>query len=402
MSQIAFKPIVDWQHHYVASQKYPGSAVLVHHGGREVFFSAVGLRDVEHRLPFERETLVRLYSMTKPVTSLAIMMLVERGVLHLDTPLDAILPEFSDSYALIEGARRINQVARTRAPTLKELLTHTAGFSYAFNTGPLPEAMEDAQIFFQPDQGSLQHMVARLATLPLAFTPGSRWEYSVSCDVLGRIIEQISGCELAEFFQTEIFAPLGMNSTGFSLPDADVARFSSLYTPAGQEAFNVNTSRSDGGLTLYDARETSVFRQTDLFSGGGGLVGSIDDYALFLQLIRNKGRVGKDQLIAAETIDLMQQNHLNSDIASMGPTSFAEQPMHGMGFGLGGSVLLDSTQAKLAGSKGDFSWGGIASTYFWIDPVLDLQVIFFTQLSPSSSYPSRAELKALVHQAIGK
>ncbi len=402
MSEHRFKPIIDWQHEYVAAHKYPGSSILIQHGGEERFFSAVGLRDIEHRLPFERDTLVRLYSMTKPITSLAIMMLIERGLMRLDTPLDEILPEFSNPSALIGGAQHIEQCEPVRAPTVQELLTHTAGLSYAFNPGVLPEAMDKAELFFQPSQGQLKHMVARLAALPLAFRPGTRWEYSVSCDVLGHVVERISGCELDEFFQTEIFAPLGMENTKFKIEDTDLKSFSSLYIPDGLDsAFAVDRDAAPiSGLALHDSRKASEFSSTTLFSGGGGLIGTIDDYARFLQLIRNRGKVGDSQLVQARTIDMMMQNHLPGDIASMGPTSFAEQPMHGMGFGLGGSVLLDSARAKLAGSAGDFSWGGIASTYFWIDPIRDLQVIFFTQLSPSSTYSSRAELKSLVSQIL--
>ncbi|GAB4551224.1 MAG: hypothetical protein Tsb0024_19470 [Ruegeria sp.] len=240
-----------------------------------------------------------------------------------------------------------------------------------------------------------------LADLPLAFQPGARWEYSVGIDVIGRVIEVVSGQTLDRFLTENIFAPLGMTETGFSVPTGAGDRFASLYTPLQGDAMALNSAKAGNEtLRLVDQPGGSPFEAATLFSGGGGLVGTIDDYARFADMLRNRGTGNGNRLLGPKTVDFMLRNHLPGDIASMGPQSFAEQPMEGMGFGIGGAVVLDPARARTPGSVGDFSWGGMASTFFWIDPVLDLTVVFFTQLAPSSSYPSRSQLKALVQAAL--
>ncbi|OED47646.1 serine hydrolase [Rhodobacteraceae bacterium (ex Bugula neritina AB1)] len=401
MDQGSLEMIKSWQQRYVNERKYPGSSLLIQRGGAEVFFHAAGLRNVEEALPFTRSTLVRLYSMTKPVTSVAAMILLERGCFHLDAPVSDFIPEFNDMQALVPGAKTIDQTVACSPPTLHQLLTHTSGLSYPFNPGVLPEAMAEQDIMFGPDQGPLTESVANLARLPLAFQPGTRWEYSVATDVLGRVIEVVSGMPLQDFLRTEIFDPLNMTETGFRVPDGAGNRFASLYTPLAGDAFELNSATAGGdSLRLTDSYGGSPFEQAVMASGGGGLVGTIDDYMKFAEMLRRQGRYKGGFIISSQTADFMMQNHLAGDIASMGPRSFAEQPMEGMGFGLGGAVVLNPAQARCPGSVGDFSWGGIASTFFWVDRQLDLSVVFLTQLAPSSSYPSRPELKALVHGAL--
>ncbi|AAV95236.1 beta-lactamase family protein [Ruegeria pomeroyi] len=393
--------IAGWMQSYVDRRRYAGSSVLVSQGGHEVFFHTAGQRSIENQLPFTRDTLVRIYSMTKPVTSLAVMMLAERGLFHLDAPVSTFLPSFSDMQALVPGASAIDQTEPAPSPTLHQLLTHTAGLSYPFNPGVLARAMEEQDLLFKPGQGALADMADKVAALPLAFQPGSRWEYSVSIDILGRVVEVVSGRTLAQFFQDEIFAPLGMTETGFSVPQGAGDRFASLYTPLAGDAMALNDAHSGGDtLRLFDEAGNSPFETASMYSGGGGLVSSIDDYRRFAEMLRRGGAVDGHRLIGPATLDFMMRNHLPGDIASMGPQSFAEQPMDGMGFGLGGAVVLDPARARTPGSIGDFSWGGMASTFFWLDRVNDLTVVFFTQLSPSSAYPSRSELKALIHGAL--
>lgn len=401
MDQARLEHIRLWQQRYVDQKKYAGSSLLILQGGNEQYFHATGRRNVEENLEFTRDTLARIYSMTKPVTSVAIMMLAEKGLFHLDAPVSDFIPEFTDMQALIPGATSLEQTEPARAPSLHELLTHTGGFSYPFNPGVLPRALQQDQLMFKPNQGELGKMVAHLARFPLAFQPGTHWEYSVGIDVLGRVVEVVSGQTLAEFFDENIFQPLGMQETGFRVPRDAGNRFASLYTPLTGDAMALNGAQSGGEtLRLTDLHGGSPFETADMMSGGGGLVGTIDDYMRFTEMLRRRG-AGKDGfIISPKTIDFMMRNHLPGDIASMGPQSFAEQPMEGMGFGLGGAVVLDPARARCPGSVGDFSWGGMASTFFWLDPVLDVSVVFFTQLAPSSSYPARAELKALVHGAI--
>ncbi|TMV08562.1 beta-lactamase family protein [Ruegeria sediminis] len=390
-----------WMQRYVDERKYPGSSVLVTRGGDEVYFHACGWRSLENDLPFERDTLARIYSMTKPITSVAVMMLAERGDFHLDAPVANFLPAFSDMQALVNGAERIDQVEPSVSPTLHQLLTHTSGLSYPFNPGVLARAMDEQDLMFKPNQGVLADMVNKVADLPLAFQPGSRWEYSVGIDVLGRVVEVVSGKTLDRFLAEEIFEPLGMAETAFSVPDGAGDRFASLYTPLAGDAMALNAAKSGGEtLRLVDQAGSSPFEGASMYSGGGGLVGTIDNYRRFAEMLRWGGEANGHRLLSPKTLDFMMRNHLPGDIASMGPQSFAEQPMEGMGFGLGGAVVLEPGRARVPGSVGDFSWGGMASTFFWLDRRHDLTVVFFTQLSPSSSYPSRSELKALIHGAL--
>jgi len=393
--------IKPWMQTYVDERKFAGSSVLIRRGGKEQLFHATGQRDIARSLPFQRDTTVRLYSMTKPVISVAIMMLVERGLFHLDAPLSNFLPKFSDMHALIPGASLIDQTEPCATPSLHQLITHTAGFTYPFNPGVLPRAMDEVDLLFKPDQGALADMVNQLAGFPLAFQPGHRWEYSVAIDVLGRVVEVVSGRSLADFLAEEIFAPLAMKDTGFSVPDGTGDRFAALYTPLSGDAMALNAAQTGGDtLRMVDEAGSSPFETAAMFSGGGGLVGTIDDYMHFTEMLRRGGDCDGGRILSRSTIDFMRRNHLPGDIASMGPQSFAEQPMDGMGFGLGGAVVLDPARARCPGNVGDFSWGGMASTFFWIDRAFDLSVVFLTQLSPSSSYSARSELKALIHGAM--
>ncbi|WP_413782769.1 serine hydrolase domain-containing protein [Thalassovita sp.] len=389
-----------WMDRYVEARKYPGSSILIARHGTEVYHHATGLRDITRGKPFERDTAVRIYSMTKPVTSVAIMMLAERGLFHLDCPVSEFIPAFQDMTCLLPGAVDIHHVKPCATPTLHQLLTHTAGLSYPFNPGILPAVMNDADFMFKPDQGALAGMVNAVAELPLAFEPGTRWEYSVAIDILGRVVEVVSGKSLAEFFEQEVLGPLGMTETAFSVPVSARDRFAALYTPLAGDAMALNSAQKGAeSLRCVDDPEKSPFLKATMYSGGGGLIGTLDDYMKFAEMLRRGGEAGA-RLLSPKTVAFMRQNHLRGDIASMGPASFAEQPMEGMGFGLGGAVVLEPGRSRVPGSKGDFSWGGMASTFFWTDPEMDLSVVFFTQLSPSSSYPSRAELKALVHGAV--
>lgn len=393
--------IRDWMQRYVDQRKYAGSTLLIRHRGEEVFFHGCGQRDIARDLPFERDTVARIYSMTKPVASVALMMLVERGLLHLDAPVSEFLPEFNEMNALVPGATRLDQVESVASPTLHQLLTHTSGLSYPFNPGLIPQEMDRLDLIFSPDNGILGDRVSTLATLPLAFRPGQRWEYSVGIDVIGRVIEIVSGQPLDQFLHRNIFEPLGMRQTGFSVPNGAGDRFAALYTPLEGDAMALNQARTGSDtLRLVDQAGSSVFENVTCFSGGGGLLSTIDDYATFAEMLRNAGSVNGTRILGPKTVEYMMCNHLPGDIASMGPQSFAEQPMQGTGFGIGGSVILDPGRLGAPSSIGDFGWGGMASTFFWIDRKNELSTVFFTQLSPSSSYPSRAELRALVLGAL--
>ncbi|MEO0936599.1 MAG: serine hydrolase domain-containing protein [Pseudomonadota bacterium] len=386
--------IRDWMQGYVDDRRFAGCSVLALQDGQEVLFDACGLRDVAAQAPWTRDTVARIYSMTKPVTSLVMMMLVEEGRIHLDAPVSSVLPEFSDMTCLVPSASALDQVEPCAPPTLHQLLTHTSGLSYPFNPGLVAEAMQAEDLVYKHGQGSLADVTRKVAALPLAFRPGSRWEYSVGIDVIGRVIEEMTGQSLGAVMAERVFGPLGMTETAFGVPQQAADRFAALYTPLAGGAMDLNAQEKGAEtLRLVDAPDSSAYHAPTLHSGGGGLVGTIDDYARFAEALRAGGK----GLVSPATLAFMLRNHLPGDIASMGPASFAEQPMDGMGFGLGGAVVLDAARARVPGSVGDFSWGGMASTFFWVDPVHDLSVIFFTQLSPSSSYPARPELKALIH-----
>lgn len=393
--------IANWMDRYVQDRKYPGSTVLIARGGQEVYFNAAGYRNVDAALPFARDTVARIYSMTKPITTVAAMTLVEKGLFHLDAPVSDFLPAFKDMTALVPGAERLDQVEPCASPTVHQLMTHTSGLSYPFNPGVLSREMDEQKIMFGPRQGVLSDMADQLGTLPLAFRPGSRWEYSVGIDILGRIIEVVSGQSLDAFFAETILDPLEMTETRFTVPEGTGDRFASLYTPLAGSAMDLNAAEKGADtLRLTDQAGASPFEKATMHSGGGGLVGTIDDYMSFVEMLRRGGSTSRGRILSPKTVEFMMRNHLPGDIASMGPQSFAEQPMEGMGFGLGGSVVLEPGRVRCPSSVGDFSWGGMASTFFWIDPIWDVSVVFFTQLSPSSSYPARPQLKALVHGAL--
>ncbi|KEJ88177.1 serine hydrolase domain-containing protein [Sulfitobacter donghicola] len=386
-----------WMQSYVDRKRFAGASVLIAQGGKEVYYHDCGLRDVAQAAPWQRDTVARIYSMTKPVTSVALMMLAEKGLFHLDAPVSDFIPSFGEMTCLVEGATALDQVVPCETPTLHQLLTHTSGLSYAFNPGVLGQAMTDQKIEFHGDRETLAQACDRAAALPLAFAPGARWNYSIGIDVIGRVIEVASGKALEQFLVDEIFDPLGMDETRFSVPAQARDRFAACYTPLAGNAFSTGkVEKAEDSLRLIDGSDKSPFLKTELHSGGGGLVGTIDDYLKFTEMMRTGGA----GVIGPKTLAFMMRNHLGSDIASMGPDSFAEQAMEGTGFGIGGAVLLDPARARALGSVGDFSWGGMASTCFWIDPVFDLSVIFFTQLIPSSSYPARPQLRALVHGAM--
>ncbi len=380
-----------WMAGYVADGKFPGCSILIARDGKIVWRHTTGKRSIAGNEPYSDDTIVRIYSMTKPITSVAIMMLVEEGLLHLGASVANYLPEFSQCRALTADARTLDDTEACATPTVQQLLTHVSGLSYSFNPGLLSKSYVDHKLDFPPNSGGLEATTERLAKMPLAFTPGSRWNYSVGIDVAGRIIEVVAGMPLDRFFAARITGPLGMVDTGFSVEPAKTDRFADCYV------FDPGNP-----LKLADSGHNSGYLQgrVDTFSGGGGLVSTLDDYFRFTEMLRRGGSLDSVKLLSPSTVRYMRRNHLNGDIAAMGTSSFLETPMTGVGFGIGGGIMIEPARSAIPGNVGDFSWGGLASTFFWLDPVEQLTVIFFTQLKPSSTYPNRAQLKALVHGAL--
>jgi len=383
-----------WMQRYVDAGKIPGALSLVARRGRVAYCDCVGLRDVENGLPWTRDTLARFYSMTKPITSTALLMLYEQALCSLDDPVDAFLPELADRMVLRADASSVDDVepAATRI-TLRHLLTHTSGLTYGFQEGLLAEVYRDTGVGdFSAQDTDLAGMVRRLGALPLGFQPGSRWTYSVATDVVGRIVEVLSGQPLDVFFRERILGPLGMDDTTFAVPEAKLDRLGSLYMKP-----------PDGpGMTLAETGPGTRFRENKvrLFSGGGGLVSTPDDYLRFAEMQRRGGELDGVRLLGPRTIRLMASNHLPGDLASMGQKVWAEVSFEGIGYGLAGWVMLDPAKAQTMGSPGDFGWGGMASTVYWVDPAEEMVVIFVTQLAPSSAYPIRKELRALVYSSL--
>ncbi len=388
--------IRSWMEDYVSGGRFPFACTVIARHGEIAFCDYLGARDVAAGTPFELDTIVRVYSMTKPVTTVALLMLYEEGRLHLDDPLAEFLSGFAEPMVLRDDATHLDQVERARvAPTLHHLLTHTSGLIYGSAGGLLGDAYKSKGVNFGPAGGGLATVVDRLSGLPLLFEPGNRWNYGVSTDVLGRVIEVVSGQPLDVFFQERILEPLAMTDTGFDVMDADLSRLAKLYGPDKEGG-------QGDSMTERDGIEDSEFRagQVDTCSGGGGLLSTAGDYLRFAEMLRRGGEYGGARLLGPRTVALMTANHLPGDIADLGPKTWAETSFEGVGFGLGVWVMGNPARAGLSGSPGDYGWGGVASTVFWVDPVEDMTVLFLTQLSPSGSTPNRKELRALVYQAL--
>jgi CubicO group peptidase (beta-lactamase class C family) len=380
---------------YVDSGCLPGVNVLVSRAGKIVYRHMYGQRDIERSLPVEADTIYRFYSMTKPITSVAIMQLYEQGIFQLKDPISNWIPSFSDSQVFVSGDAKNPQVKdATRDISFHDLLTHTSGLTYHFHMAHVVDEMyRRAGFDWTKSPGDLENQCDILASLPLLFDPGTEWNYSYSTDVLGRLIEVMSGLSLDVYLQKNIFDPLEMVDTGFSVPEGKHERFASCYYPNGE---------AKQAVLLDDAQRSQYLREPEAFSGGGGLVSTLADYHRFTQALRNGGSVNGKRIVGRKTLEFMVCNHLPGgvDLTEYGRPLFSETAYDGVGFGLGFSVVVDPAKAKVLCQKGEYAWGGAASTAFWIDPVEDLTVIFLTQLLPSSTHPIRPEMKALVYQAL--
>ena len=380
---------------YVDSGCLPGVNVLVSRAGKIVYRHMYGQRDMERSLPVEADTIYRFYSMTKPITSVAIMQLYEQGIFQLKDPISNWIPSFSDSRVFVSGDAKNPQVKdATRDISVHDLLTHTSGLTYHFHMAHIVDEMyRRAGFDWTRSPGDLENQCDILASLPLLFDPGTEWNYSYSTDVLGRLIEVMSGLSLDVYLQRNIFDPLEMVDTGFSVPRDKHERFASCYYPNGE---------AKQAVLLDDAQRSQYLSEPEAFSGGGGLVSTLADYHRFTQALRNGGSLNGKRIVGRKTLEFMVCNHLPGgvDLTEYGRPLFSETAYDGVGFGLGFSVVVDPAKAKVLCQKGEYAWGGAASTAFWIDPVEDLTVIFLTQLLPSSTHPIRPEMKALIYQAL--
>ncbi|MGI4733066.1 MAG: serine hydrolase domain-containing protein [Janthinobacterium lividum] len=374
--------------------RLPHAQLLLAHEGEVAHFASIGpARD--GGAPVDEGSLFRIASMTKPITSLAFMMLMEEARVALDTPVAHVLPELADVGVYAGGGAGVPFVTRRLAEPMRmvDLLSHTAGFTYGFqNRSNVDAAYRDRKIERWHGGLDLTGFVAALADLPLEFAPGEAWNYSVATDVLGAVIERVSGQTLDVFFRERIFAPLGMDDTFFQVPADKLDRLTDCWTlsPTGERV-------------MYDRGADSAWaKRPTLLSGGGGLVSSALDYHRFCTMCLKGGALDDVRLVSRKTIELMTTNHLpgGSDLARMSKSLFSEASNAGTGFGLGFATTIDVARSMIPGSVGDYYWGGMFSTAFFVDPVERISMVFMTQVSPSSAFPIRRELKTLIYSAL--
>lgn len=378
---------------YVAAQKIPGCLTAVLRGGKLAYAHTAGLRDRERKLPMQTDTLFRIYSMTKPVASVALMTLWEQGVFSLDDPVHRFIPEFRDLRVRSAGSWPLFQTDPAARPMrIRDLLLHTSGLTYDFmHESNVDHAYRKLKIARAAPGYTLRDMIEQLAKLPLEFSPGERWNYSVSTDVVGYLIEQMSGMRLPEYLQRTIFDPLGMQETGFSPRSDQLDRFAACYTRGANKE-----------LVLQDDPQDSEFMNRSFFSGGGGLVSTAADYLQFCRMLLAGGTLDGQRIIGSRTLAMMVENHLpgGGDLASLSMAGFSETHNEGVGFGLGFATKLDPVRNGYPASRGSYYWGGLASTLFWVDPSEDLIVLFMTQLIPSSTFNFRGQLEAMIYAAL--
>ncbi len=379
---------------YVDDGRLAGWQVMISRRGKVAHLTSYGLADKEAGRAVETDTLWRIYSMTKPVTSVAAMMLWEEGAFELSDPVSRWLPEFSQPRVYLGGpASKPVTVPATEPIRVWHLLTHTAGLTYGFHRVHVTDEIYRLRGFdiSVPEGLDLAASVRAWAELPLAFQPGAEWNYSVATDVLGRLVEVISGQSLEAFFAERIFGPLGMTDTTFGCPEDQQGRLAALYAMGPGRTVSVRADTLGKSVT-----------SPSWLSGGSGLVSTTRDYTRFTWMLLNGGELGGVRLLSPRTVRYMTRNHLPGgvDLTTYGRPLFAETRFDGVGFGLGFAVVVDPVAYRTLTSTGEYHWGGMASTTFWVDPVEQLTVVFMTQLLPSSTYPLRSQLRQLVYQAL--
>jgi CubicO group peptidase (beta-lactamase class C family) len=380
---------------YIDAGKLAGTLTLIARRGKVAYLEAQGHLEIERRRPMTRDAVFRIYSMTKPITSVGLMMLYEEGRFQLDDPVHRFIPSWRDLRVFVSGNHPVWKTVPVERPmTIRDLLSHTSGLTYGFmERTNVDAAYRKLGVADRTRPGyTLGDMVETLAALPLEFSPGTRWNYSVSTDVLGHLIEILAGQRLDAYLREHVLEPLGMRDTAFVVDEGQFPRFAANYE-----------RQADGVLKLIDDPARSQYRAGTFFSGGGGLVSTAPDYFRFTAMLRNRGEIDGIRLLGRKTVELMTVNHLPrgqelTDLAQAG--MFTETAYAGVGFGLGFSVMQSPARAHILGTPGEYAWGGAASTAFWIDPAEDLIAIFMTQLMPSSSYPLRRELRVLTYAAL--
>ena len=376
MSTSRLKRIAPVMRGYVDNGKIPCALTMIAREGKLVHFEKFGMQDIAAAIPIEFNSIFRLYSMTKPITSVAVMMLYEEGHFQLSTPVSEFVPFFKDMKVYTEDGSAI--VDAESEVTIKHLLTHTTGLIYESDRDnhPIDQRYEEADLY----GGDLTNMIQKLGDIPLIHQPGTAWKYGMSTDVLGYLVEVVSGMPFETYLKTRIFNPLGMNDTGFSVRVENADRYSRVYEFG-----------EDGNLQQIEKVHAATGPLSFFHSGGGGLQSTAADYLRFCQMVLNDGELDGVRLLGRKTAELIKMNHVPTDWLAPGRT--------GSGFGLGFSVVTDVADTHSLGSVGTCSWGGMASTTFWIDPVEELIGVFMTQLVGADS-PFHAQFRVLTYQAI--
>jgi len=386
------------QDHYITPGKLVGCQTLVAQHGQVAYSSVLGRMDRERDKPMREDTIFRIYSMTKPITSVALMSLYEQGHFQLNDPVSKVIPEWRDQRVYVSGdAHDMQTKAPDKAVTFRHVLSHSGGLTYGGGLNPPGSPVHPVDAVYaklglaRGGREDLATFVRKMGQVPLRYEPGERWMYSFSTDVCGYLVQALSGMPFEDYLQKHIFDPLGMKDTAFSIAPDKVDRFATNYV-----------RREDKSLAVMDDPQKSSYAKPPVFvSGGGGLVSTMADYHRFCEMLRRGGELDGARILGPRTLRLMAQNHLpgGRDLTQMAIGSFSETANEGIGFGLGFATTISEVAAGGYGA-GDFYWGGMASTIFWVDPVEDLVVIFMTQLVPSGTFNIRSQLKSLIYSAL--
>jgi CubicO group peptidase (beta-lactamase class C family) len=380
---------------YITPGKIAGCQVMVSRGGVPAYFRSFGQMDIERNKPMQEDTIFRIYSMTKPITSVALMMLFEEGRFQLNDPVSRFIPSWKGQQVWISGDGDDMETREPASPmTMRHVLSHTSGLTYGTGLFPSEHPVDKFydKLGVNRDAGeTIESFAQKLSTVPLRYDPGTQWCYSLATDVCGCLVEFISGVPFGQFLQERIFDPLGMTDTSFVVPEEKLDRLAANYE-----------RRADKTLKLLDDPMNSLYANPNRFpSGGGGLASTTADYGRFCEMLRGGGQLEGQRIIGGRTLKLMHRNHLpnGTDLGSIAMGSFSETAYDGVGFGLGFASTLDDVAAGTIGA-GDYYWGGAASTIFWVDPVEDMFVIFMTQLMPSATFNFRGQIKNIIYGAI--
>ena len=376
----------------------PGYSILVNQLDKDIYYYENGLIDVKGNRPLKRDSIFRIYSMTKPITSISIMMLLEQGKLNITDEVEKFIPEWSELSVYQSGSfESLVTEPLKRKMTIKDLLMHRSGLTYDFEETSFVQKIylkEEIKIARSKEKLSADEYIRKLADIPLAFSPGEFFNYSISTDILGFIIERISNMSLEEYFKKNIFEPLEMEDTFFQIPKEKINRLANCY---------IYDQTNDKYIVEDDFEKSSYIEKPSCYSGGGGLLSTIDDYMKFCNLLQNKGSLNNKNIIGSRTAEFMMSNHLEKDVDlyDIAKGKWGTNIGKGVGFSLGGSVILDPIKNMSLISKDSFSWGGAASTLFWVDPIEKISVVFMTQmLGNPLSQEIRADLRNLVYQAL--